>query len=210
MHIPASNIIEIGYTQGYRYKNPDGSFYHGPYHVDDKKRYWTGKEHTPSSVILKDTVVDISFTKDYIAKHGIISNGFTKHYNQNLDTPYLTNDIIKPSISDYDNGYFTRYIAQLRATIDPMLSTFEVNSDNFKKYFQSANFKKYYKYTSFTWLLVGPLDDVFEDNILMFPGIRDTNLKSLQRAGKTITDISKVITDPLQFAIKPRVPNLYN
>jgi hypothetical protein len=91
-----------------------------------------------------------------------------------------------------------------------MLSTFEVNSDNFKKYFQSANFKKYYKYTSFTWLLVGPLDDVFENNILMFPGIRDTNLKSLQRAGKTITDISKVITDPLQFAIKPRVPNLYN
>ena len=210
MHIPASNIIDTGYTQGYRYKTPDGAFYQGPYHVDNNKRYWTGKEHTPSSIILKDTVIDVPLTLDYIIKHGKISGGFTKHYDQNLDTPQATNDAIKPNVDDYNTGYFTRYVVQLKAATNPSMNIVELNVDNIKTNLQSANFKKHYRYTSFKWQLVGPIDDVFEDNILVLQGIRDTNLKSLQLAGKIIIDISKYFTDPLQFAIKPKVPNANN
>ena len=49
------------------------------------------------------------------------------------------------------------------------------------------------------WKLVGPLDDIFNDNIRVEAGVRDTNLRSLQEAEKRIKGISKVFLNPLQF-----------
>jgi hypothetical protein len=43
---------------------------------------------------------------------------------------------------------------------------------------------------------------VIKNNIRVESGIVDTNLRSIQHASKTIPNISKLLTNPLQFVTK--------
>ena len=201
MYIPSSNIIETGYTQGNQYVNSKGEFYKGFYYKDNQNRYWSGKTNSPSSFRIYDTVPQIKLDNDYILKNNIISSNFTKHYNQDLSTPSVRNDVIQPLFTDFDKGYFIRYVVQLRASSVPENNIFELNYNNFVNVTKNINFTKHYKSASFGWKLIGPRHDVYDNNIRIEDGVEDTNKRSLQDVEKTIKGITKYFTNLTQFAI---------
>lgn len=210
-YIPKINIVETGYTQGYQYKNPFNEFYKGFYHKDTSGKYWTGEEHNQLSLPLTNTISNNPITIDYINKNNIVSKGFTKNYNNSLDTPLLRNDAVIPTEKDYNNGVFIRYVAQLKASTNPELNIVELNSETFDKVSKDISVIKSYKLVSFGWKLTGPINDVYDNNIRIESGVEDTNLRSLQEAEKTITKLSSVITDPLQFSFSgvPKADNAF-
>jgi hypothetical protein len=207
MYIPISNIVETGYTQGSQYTLPDGSSYKGFYHKDNLNRYWTGKEHDKSSIRLNNltgNASNIPIDLNFISKNNPVSKTFTKIYDQNTESPLLRNDIIQPTFEDYEKGYFTRYVAQLKAAIQPENNIVELNQSSFDIVSRNSNVVKAYRFAVFKWKIAGPFYDLYRDNVRIEAGIIDTNLRSLQDVEKkSIHNITLFITDPTQFAIKP-------
>jgi hypothetical protein len=204
MYIPPSNILETGYTQGYQYVLPNGQYYKGFYCRDTAGRYWTGKEHTNESIqLILPFQPTTPLDKNFIAKNNIVSKSYTKIYNENIDTPLLKNNIIQPTIDDYDNGYFVRYVAQLKSAIKPEFNIVELNQESFNNTLKNYNIINSYRLASFGWKLLGPLHDVYENNIRIESGVIDSNLRSLQDVGKTIININLFLENPLQFVIIP-------
>lgn len=201
MYISPSQIVETGYDQGYRFVTvPNQQFYKGFYHKDNEGRYWTGKEHTGSSVLLQD--LQLSSPSGYndttAIKFDINNVSFTNKYgNANATTPLLKNDFIMPTNLDYGNGYFIRYLAQLKSSISPYIV--ELNGSNFKNYSRIQNMNDHYNFASMPWMLTGVIDDVYNDNIRIIAGVRDSNLRSIQSASKIIKELSTFLTDPLQY-----------
>lgn len=196
MYIPESAIIETGYAQADRFLIQSTQLpYKGFYHKDNKDRYWSGETHTDDSFLLTPPSTK-PLTLDSFAKNNQISAGFTKHYDI-ISAPVLyKGDFIIPTEEEYNNGYFTRYIVQLKLSVSPYIV--EINQDNYTKLIQTEG-KIFYNIVEMLWKLTGPIDDIFEDNIRIEAGVRDTNLRSLQEAEKKIPGLSKVFYDPTQF-----------
>jgi hypothetical protein len=204
MYIPLSNIIETGYTQGSQYILPNGQSYKGFYCKDTAGRYWTGKEHTNDSIQLLAPFNSTSpINLNFISKNNVVSKPYTKIYNENIDTPLLKNDIIQPTSDDYDNGYFVRYVAQLKSSSKPEFNIVELNKESFNNALKNYNITGAYRLATFGWKLLGPLYDAYDNNIRIESGVVDSNLRSLQDVGKTIVNINLYFKDPLQFVIKP-------
>lgn len=196
MYIPDSSIIETGYTQGDRLLLPNDILYKGFYHKDNKGRYWSGEKHDVNSLLLRPKFIDTPITIDNLLKNNQISYGFTKHYSIATAPSLYKGDFVRPTEEEYNTGYFTRYIAQLKSSQSPYIV--EISKNNYAKLTQTRD-KSYYNTVEMLWKLIGPLDDIFEDNIRVESGVRDTNLRSLQEAEKKIPGVSKIFPDPLQF-----------
>lgn len=207
MYISPSNIVETGYTQGHQYTLPSGESYKGFYHKDNLNRYWTGKEHTNASLQLNDlsnNTNNIPLNLNFITKNNTISKSYSKIFSDIISSPLLKNDFIQPTADDYTKGYFTRYVAQLKATTRPELNIVELNKASFDIVSKDLSITKSYRLASFGWKLAGPFYDLYRDNIRIEAGIINTNLRSLQDVEKkAITGITLFLKDPTQFSIKP-------
>ena len=207
MYISPSNIVETGYTQGHQYILPSGEDYKGFYHKDNLNRYWTEKNHTNASIQLNNLTNNVTNTTidlNFVAKNNTVSKSYSKIFDKIISTPLLKTDFIQPSSDDYNKGYFTRYVAQLKATTRPELNIVELNKESFNKITQDSSIAKSYRFASFGWKIAGPFYDLYKDNIRIESGIINTNLRSLQDVEKkAITGIILLLKDPTQFAIKP-------
>ena len=207
MYISPSNIVETGYTQGHQYILPSGEDYKGFYHKDNLNRYWTEKNHTNASIQLNNLTNNVTNTTidlNFVAKNNSVSKSYSKIFDKIISSPLLKTDFIQPSSDDYNKGYFTRYVAQLKATTRPELNIVELNKESFNKITQDSSIAKSYRFASFGWKIFGPFYDVYRGNIRIESGVVDTNLRSLQDVEKkAITGITLFITDPLQFALHP-------
>jgi len=204
MYIPQSYIVEVGYNQGGGdlVYSSDNQPYKGFYHKDKLNRFWTGKEHTNKSVLLINKVSPI--TLETITKNANGNSAYTNKLSDIYTSPFsilkaflIKGDYIQPSNEDYERGFFTRYIVQLKLSHDPYIV--EINEDTYKKLISSKSSLQYYITVSLLWKLTGPDNDVYDGNIRIESGIRDTNLRSLQEAKYIIPEISEFITDPFQF-----------
>jgi hypothetical protein len=202
MYISESQIVETGYTQGNSLVRVyDNQLYKGFYHKDNQGRYWTEKTHTSKSMLLRDvTPKDSSITLNSVAKNNSITLPFSKQFNIDLTTSLLKDDFILPTESDYNNGYFVRYIAELKNSIQSYI--IEINYDSYKNFLTDKNLSTQYNNVTLLWQLTGPILDVYNNNIRIKSGVKDTNLRSIQEASKTIKNISLYLTDPLQFVAK--------
>jgi hypothetical protein len=197
MYIPESNIIETGYAQPNQFVLfSNNQPYTGFYHKDNKNRYWSGKTHTNTSLKLFPLIQTKTPSLNDFIKKSHISYGFTKHYDIPSAPTLYKGDYIEPTENDYNNGYFTRYVIKLKSSKLPYI--IEINFDNYNKLTRTSD-KFYYDTVQMLWKLTGPVDDIFEGNIRTIAGVRDTNLRSLQEAEKTIPGVSRIFTDPLQF-----------
>ena len=200
MYISPSQIIETGYTQGdilaITYNQ---QLYKGFYHKDNQGRYWSGKDHTESSMLLSYLPPSSSeITLNTVAKDNSISYPFSKRFDYDLDTPLIKNDFVVPTESNYAKGFFVRYFAQLKNSTQPYIV--EVKYDTYSTFPLNKNITDHYITTVLLWQLTGPVNDVYSDNIRTTPGIKDTNLRSIQESEKTFPGLSLYLTDPLQFA----------
>jgi hypothetical protein len=202
MYISKSQIIETGYTQGYDFVlSHNQQLYKGYYHKDNQGRYWSGKDHTSLSILLISLISpNIDITANSIAKDGIIAYPFSKRFNIDLTTPLLKSDFIQPTELDYNNGYFVRYISELKNSKQPYI--IESNYNNYKNFSTDKNLINQYNTTTLLWQLTGPILDEYNNNIRTKSGIKDTNSRSIQEASKTIKNISTYLTNPLQFSAK--------
>jgi hypothetical protein len=200
MYISPSNIIETGYTQGEKFTDAKGNFYKGYYFKDNTGRYWTGKSPSVDSKQLKDQFPPVVLNNNYLVKHSVISTDFTKIYKPLLETPLIKSEIAIPTDKDYNRGFFTRYIFQLKSALKPELNISEVTKDSYDFFTKITNVTKSYKIASIRWKLTGPVNDIYKNNIRIEPGVRDSNLRSIQDAEKVIINLSLYFKDPLQFS----------
>lgn len=202
MYIAESQIIETGYTQGdFLVISYNNQSYKGFYHKDNQGRYWTEKTHTSKSILLRDiSPKQIDITVNSIAKNNNISLPFSKKFNIDLSTPLLKSDFIIPTEIDYNNGYFVRYISELKNSKQSYI--IEINYNTYKDFSINTNLSTQYNNVTLLWQLTGPILDVYNNNIRIKSGVKDTNLRSIQEASKTIKNISSYLIDPLQFMKK--------
>ncbi len=213
MYIPESYIIETGYDQNNNFVIASSlSPYSGYYHKDKDNRYWTGETHTSNSLRLTRVANNNPIDTDYILKNNVDSYGFTSKFDGLLDTKLYTGDFIQPTSEDYNRGYFTRYFAQLKTS----KTTVELNKENYNELTNDNVSLISYNTAALIWKLVGPLNDIYNKNIRIEAGIKDTNLRSIQNGKRNINDIDLTLTDPLQFAkitsvdtLSPKYKSLY-
>jgi hypothetical protein len=200
MYIPVSNIVEVNYTDGFKFVvESTQQKYVGYYHKDKSNNYWSGQTHTDASVRL----TDISDNKDTLSNNDItklnyLNIGYDKLNPKTLPNTSIQSDFILPTNQDYINGFFIRYV------VKPTISTqnidfIEITSSKYSTIIQSNDLLVLYKPTSLVWKLTGPLYDVYKDNIRTLSGIIDTNKRSIQEAEKFIPNLSLYFTDLLQF-----------
>lgn len=196
MYVPISNIIEVNYTNGGQFVIRSTQLpYIGYYHRDVDNNYWTGKTHTDSSVLLDNLLSSPSLDWN---KYNNVSSGYTRLNPKVLPPTIITSDFISPSIADYNNGFFIRYI--LKPTISSQVNDFiEVKFDKYQSVLQNKDLQALYKFANVVWKLTGPLHDVYRDNIRIMSGIIDTNKRSIQEAEKFIPNLSLYFTDLKQF-----------
>ena len=192
MYISKSNIVEVGYTYGQRFLLSDNKFYIGAYHKDKFGNWWTGENHTPSSIRLTEFLAVVPNDPSYITTN----LKFKDRFNTKLNNNSYSNEFIQPTEDDYIKGYFTRYIAKNNAS--STLTFIEVTKSTYDNMLKDQS--PFYSIVALLWKLTGPVNDQFEDNIRIKSGIKDTNLRSIQQAEKTLKDLSLYLTDPLKFA----------
>ena len=202
MFIPRSNIVEIGYANiGRFYKtdisdpllvrdNTNKTQYEGYYHKDNKNNYWSDKDHSDNSIVLLEIKDEENEIVDNVAYNALKPKVFP--------STVITSDFILPSESDYNNGYFYRYI------VKPVISSqindfFEINSTKFQQLTQNSDLLLLYKPVSLIWKLTGPLYDTYDGNIRTRAGIIDTNKRSIAEAEKILPNVSLYFTDLKQF-----------
>ena len=199
MNVSSSNIVETGYTQGYRFTNKLGEDYKGFYFKDNKGKFWSGKSYTTDSFELINNVPPIHLDPNSLTKNNAFNLRYTKIYNGNLDTPLLKTEYVEPSEDDYINGIFVRCVAQLIPCLYPEKNIVEITSTTFYQIKDNPNIIKSYRLASFGWKLNGPIDDVYKNNIRVKDGAVSTNLRSLADVEKKIKGISLYLDNPLQF-----------
>lgn len=207
MYISPSNIVETEYTQGHQYMLPSGEDYKGFYHKDNLNRYWTGKEHTNASIQLNNLTNNASnktIDLNFVAQNNTVSKSYSKIFDKIISSPLLKNEFIQPTIEDYNRGYFTRYVAQLKAATRPELNIIELNKPTFDTVIKDLSITRVYRFASFGWRINGPMHDVYNNNIRLEAGIVDTNLRSIQDVEKkAIINLSLYLTNLTQFALTP-------
>jgi hypothetical protein len=202
MYIPASNIVETGFTSGNQFAvNSTQLPYTGYYHKDTSNVYWSGQTHDNSSVVLKNLNTNNS-TDNNITRNNIVNFGYTKLNPKIFPQETFTSDFIMPTDQDYTDGFFIRYILKPTVGVNNIqsLNFIEVKSNKFTQVSQNSDLKTLYKSINLIWKLTGPLYDVYKDNIRIVSGIIDTNKRSIQETEKLIPNLSLYLIDPLQFA----------
>jgi len=211
MYIPSSNIVETGYTQGYRFTSKIGENYKGFYFKDNKGKFYSGKSYTTDTIELIDTLPPISLDLNSLVRNNVFNSRYTKLYKNDLNVPLLKTEYIEPSEDDYINGVFVRCVAQLIPSIYPEKNIVEITSSTFYQVKNNPSILKLYRLASFGWKLNGPIDDVYKNNIRVRDGAVSTNLRSLADVEKKIKGISLYLDNPLQFVnVSIRDDNRFN
>ena len=63
-------------------------------------------------------------------------------------------------------------------------------NNTYNTFSKDKNITNHYLITTLLWQLTGPINDIYNNNIRTTPGIKDTNLRSIQDAEKTFPNLS--------------------
>lgn len=201
MYIPKSKLDpQIYYTPGAEYYySTTKSNYEGYYHKDLNGKAYTGKEHTPESILLIPFLFG-SLSNTDINGFNIISNEYsTLKSNVSLDVavPIPKNDSLPPTQQEYENSFFIRYIIQYKLSSKPVF--IEVNKVTFFQYFNTS-YKQYFNFAEVPWKISGPLYDVKQGNVLVEGGIIDSNIRSREMASKIMPGVENYLVDLTLYA----------
>jgi hypothetical protein len=204
MYIPKGQILDTYYyTGGNEYQTPNRNIYIGYYHKDTSDRIWSGKEHNSGSIQL------INIIPSSIEDNNSSTQAQTLYYNKLTKTPNLLGANAKPvpshnftpTLENYTIGYLPRYFVKYNAASKPKF--IETNQATFKNIV--TNPTQYHSImltlVSLLWRIKGPVHDQYKNNILVKPGVYDSNQRSLKEAEKTCPGISLFLPNLLEGAI---------
>jgi hypothetical protein len=196
MYIPKGKIDpQVLYTEGNEwYYSTIRTPYIGYYHLDTYGRAWTGKTHTDQSILLQKSPVNSTPIPESVNTYSFTSNEYSSILSKNqLNQSYLTDipvpDSLPPTQSDYNTGYYTRYILQLKLSSQSFF--IEVNKNTYYS-FQNSSQNVFFKFIELPWKLTGPL---YDNPTTGVKGVVDSNTRSIKTTSQSNPDIEKYFTD---------------
>lgn len=209
LYYPDSQIEKNLYTQGKEWMIlDDWQEYRGYYH-----RYITGETFTQpewnaktSKKLVRYRPRDEMYFKYIDTKNYIKSNGEKKEiigggvFNSNR---YRAPRAVKRKTTDAEllKGVMDRYFIYKRN--EPKRVMFEVSKQQTELY--NANNaginQSLYGLLEFKWKLDGPQFDVYENDLLVQPGVFDTNKRIVLRHSQKFPRLAEIITDFFEYTV---------
>jgi hypothetical protein len=202
MYFPKNKILESQYTAGNQFiVKSTGKEYVGYYYVLSNGKTFTGKnnQYKPSFELIKFK----GLSKDDIKDPAILE--YTKLKQGTKIEKILTYNIIptfypKPTEEEYATGIITRYFAK---PVNANAKTIkEIKKDVYESIFhQKGEYDDALNIvTKVPWQITGPLHDVYQGEIIISPGIIDTNFKQIKIAEIRFPGLSSYLIDLKEFS----------
>lgn len=210
IYYPDSQIQKNLYTQGREWMTlEDWQEYRGPYH-----RYITGETFSGAEWNAKTSKKLVRFRQRSETFFEYIDN---KNYVKTADgskipiisgnsfnvSRYRAPRAVKRVATDKDltKGYMVRYFVYKRN--EPNRVFFEISEEQSKTYntTQSGINHNLYNMLDFKWKLDGPEYDVYENGMLITPGVFDTNKRIVLRHSKKFTKLADIITNFFEYTV---------
>jgi len=202
MYYPKSKIIENLYTNGSEFVvSSTGKPYQGLYHSTFDGNYYTGADHTNSSLQLSKNINTKTSTSGNVALVTpplIMNFEYDSIINNRLS--FLKTEIIPKSYypilsdKDYTKGSFTRYFS--KRTGGTVKDIKELSADGFT----NISTNVLYLSTAIQWKLTGPYHDKVIDRNNTIYGVWDTNARAVAQAESPLPGITQYLGNLIQFA----------
>lgn len=95
-----------------------------------------------------------------------------------------------PTEDDYSKGYINRYF--VKKVNDN--SIYEVSGDSFNTIINGL-----YSKINLIWRITGSRNDVYQNKIKIYSGVIEDNLNTIKIAEKSMSGISGILKNPLEF-----------
>ncbi|CAB4155246.1 hypothetical protein UFOVP1307_205 [uncultured Caudovirales phage] len=185
LYYTTDEITNNLYTSGSQYMLQDNTEYRGLYHT-----YITGEVYTEATWNAKTSIKLVPY-KRITAK-----NTEYETLKRELKLTYTqpVSALNAPTAEQLKAGSYTRYFIK-KVNESKII---EIDESQFALW-QSKQFDPVmYTATKMQWYISGPIDDT-RTALVLHRGVRTKNLDQIAAADATITGISKVLTDPLQY-----------
>lgn len=201
-YYPKNKIKENQYTSGKEYAYSSGVEYVGYYYVLSNGKIFSGKN--PQEPFSKELI-----PYSEIINNIVLGSEVSRYNNLVRDTPINQIQQFQPipvyypvlTREDYKLGIITRYFYK---KINSNYKT--IKEINQEVYTSILNKEKTYDYisnivTKLPWKISGPLHDEYQNNILINPGIIDTNKRQIQIAERNFPGLSNYLVNPAEFSL---------
>ena len=175
------------FTTGRQWMTTDEKEYVGGYH-----RYLTGEIFTESKWNPKLSKPLIP----YLEKNTDPNARLYKKLKPKVKTKYRTPKSFTPSINNnnINTGIVTRYFYKKYDSEN----IFETDQKTYNQIQTNIADNKLYSIVTMNWKISGNKEDEFRNGAII-PGVISTNTKQVKVAEKTISGISKILSNPLQY-----------
>lgn len=196
IYYPDGKITTNLYTNGKEWMLENGTEYIGFYH-----------KYTNGLVLTEAYYSETRSEKliPYIEDKFLSNNVYNRIKRITKQTPMLApiNFYTNPSTENYSKGFFTRYFIFRNNYSDLFKDFYEVNEEQFTLWEKPNVGIDEIIYSGFTidWKLTGPLYDVRKGNMIIDPGVYDTNKRLVEFYSKRYPGTSKVLTNFIEFSI---------
>ena len=95
-----------------------------------------------------------------------------------------------PTVYDYNRGYINRYF--VKKINDGTI--YEVSGDSYNTIIHGL-----YSKINLIWRITGSKTDVYQNKVKIYSGVKEDNLSTIRTAEKSMTGLSGVLKDPLEF-----------
>lgn len=210
-YYPLTLIIPNQYTRGGEYATPDGREYVGRYYKLYDGSTYTGINPVLGTNIKLQPIQQEAKEHEYnlIQTYDTVAYGLAKttgvDQNSSLENDRVLTELTpyypKPSETDYQRGYFTRYFAKI---VSGPGYVFEISKTDWTK-IQNGDIEVEnilgYESISMLWQLTGPLRDTRVSQYQITGGVFDTNKRVTETKNKVFNGLEAYIGgDYIKFA----------
>ena len=193
LYYTASQITKNLYTAGKQYMTKDGKEYIGSYH-----KYYDGLILTLGDYSEVHSLQLYPYVPGINSSDAVLYNNLTK---QTFDfiSPYNTFPV--PPLSDYKDGFTTRYILYRRNNPDEM---YEINKSQFDLWKKptSGIDNKLYNVVLLQWKLTGKLYDIKDSNgNIISHGVYDANKRLVDVTSRNLPSLLNFLTNYTELSI---------
>jgi hypothetical protein len=183
----------------------DWKEYVGYYHRYSTGEVFTEREWNPlkSKKLVQYRERSDSYFKYLDLKKYVVLGGDKKEVlGANMFWRYSAPKAVKrvPSKTELKNGFMTRYfVVKLNEQNRVCYEVGESESKTFKT--KNTGINQYlYDLIEIPWKIDGPGHDVYQDNVLKYPGVIDTNLRIVDRFSKKFPILKQILSNPREHS----------
>lgn len=185
LYYTTDEITNNLYTSGLQYMLQDNTEYRGLYHT-----YLTGEVYTGATWNAKTSIKLVSY-KNITAKnveYETLKRELKLTYTQPVSA------LNAPTVDQLKAGSYTRYFIK-KVNESKII---EIDEPQFMLWQNKQFDPALYTAIKMQWYISGPIEDT-RPTLVLHLGVRTKNLDQITTAEKSLTGISKVLTDPLQY-----------